>query len=102
MPASTNGHPPLKQANKIAMAANSDQLRIFDLTSFDCELLYGHTDIVLACDVSPDGLWLASVSKDQTIRLWDISDENNMQCRGWIWPCRSGWRHYFRQTPINV
>ena len=37
-PASTNGHPPLKQeANKIAMAANSDQLRIFDLTSFDCE-----------------------------------------------------------------
>ena len=83
IPASTNGHPPLKQeANKIAMAANSDQLRIFDLTSFDCELLYGHTDIVLACDVSPDGLWLASVSKDQTIRLWDISDENNIQCVG--------------------
>merc|ERR1711871_1503802 len=68
-PASINGNPPSQlEANKVAMAANSDQLRIFDLSTFDCQLLYGHADIVLACDVSPDGMWLASVSKDQTIR----------------------------------
>ena len=82
-PSSINGNPPRQQeSSKIAMTANSDQLRVFDLNTFDCELLYGHTDIVLACDVSPDGMWLASVSKDQTLRLWDISDENHMHCVG--------------------
>ena len=53
-PSSINGNPPRQQeSSKIAMTANSDQLRVFDLNTFDCELLYGHTDIVLACDVSP-------------------------------------------------
>ena len=41
-------------------------------TDLSSELLSGHTDIVLAVDVSADGKWLVSVSKDKTARFWDL------------------------------
>ena len=72
--------PETKRSDRIVMAANSDQLRSFHLQTFDCELMYGHKDIVLACDVSPDGLWLASVSKDQTVRVWDLVSYKSSVC----------------------
>lgn len=31
------------------------QVRLFELGSFSCRLLDGHTDTVLALDVAPDG-----------------------------------------------
>jgi WD40 repeat protein/uncharacterized protein YbaR (Trm112 family) len=34
--------------------------------------LTGHTDWINSIAVSPDGLWLASCSKDQTVKIWDI------------------------------
>jgi U3 small nucleolar RNA-associated protein 13 len=64
--------PETPRATRVAMVANSDQIRCFDLSTFDCDLLYGHSNIVLACDVSPDGMWLASVSKDQSLRVWNL------------------------------
>lgn len=59
-------------SKQIAVATNSDQIRLINRESLSCELLSGHTDIVMALAVSPDGKWLVSASKDRTARLWDV------------------------------
>lgn len=57
---------------QIAVATNSEQIRLINRETLSCELLSGHTDIVMALAVSPDGKWLVSASKDRTARLWDV------------------------------
>ena len=37
---------------RIALATNSSQIRLFELATMGCRLLFGHTDLVLALDVS--------------------------------------------------
>nr|CCA20577.1 U3 small nucleolar RNAassociated protein putative [Albugo laibachii Nc14] len=56
-----------------AAATNSAQVRILNRETLSCDLLSGHTDIVMSLAVSPDGRWLVSASKDRTARLWDFS-----------------------------
>ncbi|GMF19212.1 unnamed protein product [Phytophthora lilii] len=56
----------------LAVATNSEQIRLLNRETLSCELLSGHTDIVMALAVSPDGRWLVSASKDRTARLWDL------------------------------
>ena len=62
-----------KKEQRIAVATNSAQVRIFTLGTFSCSILSGHTKIVLCLDVSPCGRYVCTASKDQTMRLWDIS-----------------------------
>ena len=57
---------------KVAVATNSSQIRLFDLSSFSCAILDGHTDTVLTLDVSPCGNFLATSGKDKTTRLWHL------------------------------
>eukprot|EP00977_Amphora_coffeiformis_P014125 scaffold3856_cov169-Amphora_coffeaeformis.AAC.11 len=55
---------------RIAVATNSPQLRIFDIKTFSCRVLEGHSATVLAVDVSPCGRYLATCGKDHQVRLW--------------------------------
>ncbi|DAZ99185.1 TPA: hypothetical protein N0F65_008218 [Lagenidium giganteum] len=59
-------------SNQIAVATNSEQIRLLNRETLSCELLSGHTDIVMALAVSSDGRWIVSASKDRTARLWDV------------------------------
>lgn len=35
------------------VATNSQHIKVFELSNCDCEILYGHTDIVMCIDVVP-------------------------------------------------
>ena len=56
-------------ATDIVVATNSPDLRIVNLETFDTVLIEGHRDIVLAVDVSSDGRYVTSVSKDRTVNV---------------------------------
>jgi len=55
------------------LASNSSQVRVVQLDTFEASLLSGHTDTVLAIDVSPCGQFVVSSSKDCTVRFWRIA-----------------------------
>lgn len=54
----------------LAVATNSDLIRIYDLSTFDTALLAGHADVVLCLARNASGTMLFSGSKDKTARLW--------------------------------
>ncbi|GAA5871336.1 hypothetical protein JCM16303_000720 [Sporobolomyces ruberrimus] len=54
----------------LAVATNSDLIRIYDLNRFNTSLLEGHEDVVLCLARSTDGQILVSGSKDKTARVW--------------------------------
>lgn len=57
---------------RVAVATNSAQVKVFDLGSYSCQVLEGHSDTVLCLDVSPCGRYLATSGKDQTMRIWHV------------------------------
>ena len=57
---------------RVAVATNSAQVRVFELGTYSCQVLEGHTDTVLSIDVSPCGRFLATSGKDQTMRIWHL------------------------------
>lgn len=58
----------------LAVATNSNDIKLYENSSMSCQLLQGHSDLVLALNKAtsnPD--LLISSSKDNTVRLWMIS-----------------------------
>lgn len=59
----------------IAVATNSSYIKMYENSSLNCQLLKGHTDIVLSLNKSTTNPnLLISSSKDNSIRLWLHSD----------------------------
>jgi U3 small nucleolar RNA-associated protein 13 len=63
----------------LALATNSNLIRLYSLSTFSATLLSGHKDMVLCLDKSPDYTLLASGSKDNTARVWAPAD-NGWKC----------------------
>ncbi|KAK6201268.1 WD40-repeat-containing domain protein [Scheffersomyces amazonensis] len=60
----------------IALATNSPALRIVDTTKpLELKLYEGHKDLLNALDVSTNGKWIATASKDNEAILWKWDEE---------------------------
>lgn len=59
------------------VATNSPLVRIFDTSTFSCQVLDGHTDTVLCVDTSPCGRLIATCGKDKTMRLWSFNNDTS-------------------------
>ncbi|XP_060581284.1 transducin beta-like protein 3 [Ruditapes philippinarum] len=55
------------------VATNSMHIKVFQLSNFDCEILYGHTDIVMCLDVVHKSDMFITGAKDNTVRVWKIN-----------------------------
>ncbi|KAJ3073761.1 U3 small nucleolar RNA-associated protein 13 [Podochytrium sp. JEL0797] len=59
----------------LAVASNSEQIKIMDLEGSNTEILYGHSNVVVCLDRSKDGRLLASGSKDNSSLIWGYNEE---------------------------
>ncbi|XP_005105780.1 transducin beta-like protein 3 [Aplysia californica] len=57
----------------VAVATNTELLKVFSKESWECQLLQGHSDIITCLDVH--GNFIVSASKDSSIRLWQLSSD---------------------------
>lgn len=71
VPPKSNAESTDLQTMKVVVATNSAQVRLFELGTFSCEILDGHTATVLCIDVSPCGRYIATSGKDKTMRVWE-------------------------------
>ncbi|KAI8065236.1 WD40-repeat-containing domain protein [Gongronella butleri] len=56
----------------LAAATNSEQLRVYDIETQNCDLVYGHKDMILCLDRNKQGDVLVTGSKDKTARVWKV------------------------------
>ncbi|XP_062581560.1 transducin beta-like protein 3 [Saccostrea cucullata] len=60
----------------LAVATNSEHLKVFEISSWNCQLCSGHTDIILGVTVNRRKNLLATCSKDNTVRVWRFDPES--------------------------
>ncbi|KAM9780107.1 transducin beta-like protein 3 [Neosynchiropus ocellatus] len=65
-----------KGDSHIVVATNSCQIKVFELLTNSCQILYGHTDTVLSLDVFRKGLMFVSCAKDRSVRVWRMDAES--------------------------
>ncbi|KOX68996.1 Transducin beta-like protein 3 [Melipona quadrifasciata] len=62
----------------MAIATNSNDIKLYNILTMDCELLRGHTDIVLSLSTTPVNAYLLiSSGKDNSIRVWLMDKETS-------------------------
>ena len=52
-----------KNDSHIAVATNSELVKVYEVVTWTCQVLRGHTSIVMAMDVYKNGLLLTTSSK---------------------------------------
>jgi U3 small nucleolar RNA-associated protein 13 len=71
----------------VAVATNSPLLKLLRIKDMSCDVLEGHSASILSVDACPTGKYLATGSKDRTVRVWEIaSGECVMVCVGHTQP----------------
>ena len=68
-----------KDGSLIAVATNSELIKIYNTNNWNCQLLKGHSDIVICLNsyYKSKASYLLSSSKDSTIRLWKQENEES-------------------------
>ncbi|XP_065062722.1 transducin beta-like protein 3 isoform X3 [Rhopilema esculentum] len=64
----------------LSVASNSPDVKVIDRETMDCRILNGHTDTIMALDASFDGKYIASCSKDNSLRIWRLGDDKTFSC----------------------
>ncbi|KAK3787609.1 hypothetical protein RRG08_034312 [Elysia crispata] len=57
----------------VAVATNTDLLKVFRRDTWECQMLQGHDDIITTLDVL--GNFIISGSKDSSIRVWQLAPD---------------------------
>ncbi|GFO00998.1 transducin beta-like protein 3 [Plakobranchus ocellatus] len=57
----------------VAVATNTDLLKVFRRDTWECQMLQGHDDIITTLDVC--GNFIISGAKDSTIRVWQLASD---------------------------
>lgn len=65
----------------VASAGGHDSIKLWDLQENTVKTLTGHKDKVNSVAFSPDGKLLVSGSEDSTIKIWDVSQWQNIETR---------------------
>lgn len=79
-PEGSESGPAKASASRFVCITNDEHPRLVNCQGFGAKLLRGHTDMVIACDVSPDGQWIATGGKDQSVRIWS-TEEAKCACK---------------------
>ena len=62
----------------LAVATNSEQIKVFDRKTGSCQLLCGHSQVVLCLEVSTDGNTIVTSSKDKSVRVWKLDTTSGL------------------------
>ena len=65
--------------NLVASAGGHNIVKVWNLQNTTVKTLKGHTEVVNSVTFSPDGKWLVSGSDDATLKMWDISQWQNIE-----------------------
>lgn len=72
-----------KEEKHIAVATNSRDLKYYEIDSMNCQIVKGHTDIILALANFPTKPEMfVSSGKDNSVRIWLQTPENEITCIG--------------------